>query len=152
MNSSHIIYKIQYHDKEEMLLCPSFVKNQELILLALQLFGLNFGAWGYELADPQGFSQTTAKNNSERKKTLRSKPVYIEDLAKHDYFKDKDENVYQDEADKNINEEDTTAKGEDDPENFFPSYHAFFESSGEDEKEEEEKADALALEIITVTY
>ena len=50
---------------------------------------------------------------SERKKILRPKPVYIEDLAKHDYFKD--------EAYKNISEKETAVNGKNDSENFSPS-------------------------------
>jgi len=137
MNLSHILYKIQYYDKEGMLLCPSFVESQELTVLALQLFGLKFDAQSYELVDPEPFSQATAKNNSETTKILRSKPVYIEDLIKQDNFKDEDENDYQDEAEKNVSEEDTAVNVEDDAVNFSSSYHALFESSGENEKEED---------------
>jgi len=102
------------------------VKNQELAVLAFQLFGLNF--------DAQSSEQFREKEDTKIKTSL----VYIEDLAKHDYFKDEDENGYQDEADKN-SDEDSAVNGEDDAENFSPSDHVFFESSDEDDKEGKRK-------------
>jgi len=77
----------------------------------------------HELTEPKGFPQTNANTNSERKKIQRSKPLNIEYLAKHDYFKDENENFYRDEAEKNINEGETAVNGEDDAENFSSSYH-----------------------------